>query len=105
MHTDATSKEKPTGSANNPAGHTDSGSITGAFRRIKADAGFVEYQKGQPHDLGNIAQALEWHNVMAGLPALVAGFGCGIAHDLEHMTLAELSGLYAHLMAIKRGQA
>jgi hypothetical protein len=105
MHTDATSKEKPTGSANNPAGHTDGASITGAFHRIKVDAGFVEYRKGQPNDLGDLAQALELHNIMAGLPALVDGFGCGIAHDLEHMTLAELSGLYAHLMAIKRGQA
>jgi hypothetical protein len=36
MHTDTTSKEKPTGSANNPAGHTDSASISGAAIRIKA---------------------------------------------------------------------
>lgn len=105
MHTDTTPKEKPTGSANYPAGHTDSVSIPGAFHRIKADSGFVEYQKGQPHHLGDMAQALGLHNVMAGLSALVDGFGCGIAYDLEHMTLAELSGLYAHLMAIKRGQA
>jgi len=35
MHTDTTPKEKPTGSANNPAGHTVSGSIPGPFARIK----------------------------------------------------------------------
>lgn len=35
MHTDTTPKEKPTGSANNPAGHTDSASIPGPFARIK----------------------------------------------------------------------
>lgn len=36
MHTDTTQREKPTGSANYPAGHTDSGSISGAAMRIKA---------------------------------------------------------------------
>lgn len=36
MHTDTTPKEKPTGSANNPAGHTDSPSISGAVARIKS---------------------------------------------------------------------
>lgn len=36
MHTDTTPKEKPTGSANNPAGHTDSASITRAAIRIKS---------------------------------------------------------------------
>ena len=36
MYTDTTQKEKPTGSANNPAGHTDSTSIPGAVTRIKA---------------------------------------------------------------------
>lgn len=36
MHTDTTSNEKPTGSANYPAGHTDSASIPGAWHRIKA---------------------------------------------------------------------
>lgn len=37
MHTtDTTPKEKPTGSANYPAGHTDHASIPGAVTRIKA---------------------------------------------------------------------
>ncbi len=36
MHTDTTQKEKPTGSANNPAGHTDSASIPGAVFTLKA---------------------------------------------------------------------
>ena len=36
MHTDTTPNEKPTGSANYPAGHTDSASIPGAHIRIKA---------------------------------------------------------------------
>ncbi|MEN9438536.1 MAG: hypothetical protein RIR09_3191 [Pseudomonadota bacterium] len=36
MHTDTTQKEKPTGSANNPAGHTDSTSLPGAVFAIKA---------------------------------------------------------------------
>jgi hypothetical protein len=36
MHTDTTQKEKPTGSANYPAGHTDSASIPGPVSRIKA---------------------------------------------------------------------
>ena len=36
MHTDTTQIEKPTGSANYPAGHTDSASIPGAVIRIKA---------------------------------------------------------------------
>jgi hypothetical protein len=35
MHTDTTPKEKPTGSANNPAGHTDTRILTGPFARIK----------------------------------------------------------------------
>jgi len=35
VHTDTTPKEKPTGSANNPAGHTDASSIPGPFARIK----------------------------------------------------------------------
>lgn len=38
MHTDTTPKEKPTGSANYPAGHTDSASIPGPIPRIKAAA-------------------------------------------------------------------
>lgn len=36
MHTDTTSKEKPTGSANNPAGHTDSVIVPNMGQRIKA---------------------------------------------------------------------
>lgn len=36
MHTDTTQKEKPTGSANNPAGHTDSASLLGSVFTIKA---------------------------------------------------------------------
>lgn len=35
MHTDTTPKEKPTGSDNYPAGHTDAQSIPGPFARIK----------------------------------------------------------------------
>lgn len=35
MHTDTTHNKKPTGSANNPAGHTDSASISGAVSLIK----------------------------------------------------------------------
>lgn len=35
MHTDTTTNKKPTGSANNPAGHTDSASISGAVCIIK----------------------------------------------------------------------
>lgn len=35
MHTDTTPKEKPTGSANYPAGHTDAQSIPGPITRIK----------------------------------------------------------------------
>jgi len=35
MYTDTTQKEKPTGSANNPAGHTDSASLPGAVFTIK----------------------------------------------------------------------
>lgn len=36
MHTDTTQREKPTGSANNPAGHTDKGSIAGPIALIKS---------------------------------------------------------------------
>ena len=36
MHTDNPQKEKPTGSANNPAGHTDDVIVTDAAQRIKA---------------------------------------------------------------------
>jgi hypothetical protein len=36
MHTDIPPKEKPTGSANNPAGRTDSASVPKAVFRIKA---------------------------------------------------------------------
>lgn len=36
MHTDTTPKEKPTGSANYPAGHTDFAILPGALSRIKA---------------------------------------------------------------------
>jgi len=36
MHTDTTPKEKPTGSANNPAGHTDSGIVPNMGQRIKS---------------------------------------------------------------------
>ncbi len=35
MNTDTTPKEKPTGSANYPAGHTDETRIPGPFARIK----------------------------------------------------------------------
>lgn len=35
MHTDTTPKEKPTGSDNYPAGHTNDRSISGPFARIK----------------------------------------------------------------------
>ncbi len=45
----------------------------------------------------DIAQAFQTHNLMAGLHALVDRFGCGIAHDLEHMTISELAGLYSYL--------
>ena len=36
MHTDTTPKEKPTGSANYPAGHTDHAIVPGALSHIKA---------------------------------------------------------------------
>lgn len=36
MHTDTTQMKKPTGSANNPAGHTDSASLSGAVFAIKS---------------------------------------------------------------------
>lgn len=36
MHTDTTPKEKPTGSANCPAGHTDRLIVWDIARRIKA---------------------------------------------------------------------
>lgn len=36
MHTDSTLKEKPAGSANYPAGHTDDAIVPGALSRIKA---------------------------------------------------------------------
>lgn len=36
MRTDTTPKEKPTGSANYPAGHTDPAIVPGAISRIKA---------------------------------------------------------------------
>ena len=36
MHTDTLAKEKPTGSANNPAGHTDSAIVPDAVNAIKA---------------------------------------------------------------------
>lgn len=36
MHTDTTQMKKPTGSANNPAGHTDSASLPAAVSTIKA---------------------------------------------------------------------
>lgn len=48
-----------------------------------------------------IAQALQIRNIMAGLPALVDRFGCGVAHDLEHMTIRELAGLYSHLQMLE----
>jgi hypothetical protein len=35
MHTDITPEEKPTGSANYPAGHTDIAIVPGAVCRIK----------------------------------------------------------------------
>lgn len=36
MHTDTIPKEKPTGSANNPAGHTDKSTVPGPIARIKS---------------------------------------------------------------------
>jgi hypothetical protein len=71
-------------------------------------AGAAKHTAAQ--DVGHVhfadsAQAFQVHNVMAGLPALVARFGCGIERDLAHMTLSELAGLYAHLRAMQRGQA
>jgi hypothetical protein len=36
MHTDTIPKEKPTGSANNPAGHTDSVIVPNPGQRIKS---------------------------------------------------------------------
>lgn len=36
MHTDTPNSKKPTGSANYPAGHTDSASVSGAVSRIKS---------------------------------------------------------------------
>ena len=37
MYTDTTTKEKPTGSSNYPAGHTDSASLPAAVSTIKAN--------------------------------------------------------------------
>jgi hypothetical protein len=61
--------------------------------------------ENQHPDFAGTAQALQIHDVLVGLPALVDRFGCGITHDLAHMTVTELAGLYAHLTEIKRGQA
>jgi hypothetical protein len=57
--------------------------------------------ENQHLDFGGVAQALQLHNIMAALPALVDRFGCGVAHDLAHMDIGELAGLYSRLKAMK----
>lgn len=61
--------------------------------------------ENQHLDFAGIAQALQLHNIMAGLPALVDRFGCGVAHDLAHMSIGELAGLYNRLKAMEGGRA
>lgn len=74
----ALAKDKAAGAANHTAA---------------LDAGHIHF--------ADVAQALQIHNLMAGLPALVERFGCGIAHDLGHMTISELAGLHSHLKMLE----
>jgi hypothetical protein len=85
-----------------------SGSNTPPLTQEKATGalhGTTAAIENQHPDFAGIAQALQIQNIMAGLPALVDRFDCGIEHDLAHMTVNELAGLYAHLTAIKGAQA
>lgn len=61
--------------------------------------------ENQHLDFAGIAQALQLHNIRAALPALVDRFGCGVANDLEHMTIGELAGLYYGLKAMEGGRS
>jgi hypothetical protein len=57
--------------------------------------------ENQHLDFAGIAQALQIQDVLAGLPALVDRFGGGITHDLAHMTIGELAGLYSRLKTLE----
>jgi hypothetical protein len=64
MHTDTTPKEKPTGSANNPAGHTDS-------EIVSSTAG-----AGNTFDSLAARFALAGHALTCSNPAVGAGLYC-----------------------------
>ena len=79
MHTDTNPKEKPTGSANNPAGHTDSQIVpnpadTGkAFATLAARfslAGHTLHQSGPNDGPGPVSDLAERWGMARHLPTL-----------------------------------